>query len=238
MKALILAAGLGTRLAPITNDRPKSMVPVNGKPILVKQIENLLNNGITDITIITGYRSEVIEDLVANNYPMIKIIKSEDYQNTNNMYSAYLARNVLKDEDFLMMNADVYYDEEIISELLDEKYENAIVTDIGSYNDESMKVIFDGSRITAISKQITKEEALGNSIDVYKFSKEAGQAFFEKCKEYIEEKQELKMWSEVALNAILDEVAFVPCPLKGRWVEIDNHDDLRLAEELFKDEVR
>ena len=100
MKALILAAGLGTRLAPITNDRPKSMVPVNGKPILVKQIENLLNNGITDITIITGYRSEVIEDLVANNYPMIKIIKSEDYQNTNNMYSAYLARNVLKDEDF------------------------------------------------------------------------------------------------------------------------------------------
>ena len=238
MKALILAAGLGTRLAPITNDRPKSMVPVNGKPILVKQIENLLNKGITDITIITGYKSEVIEDLVANNYPMIKIIKSEDYQNTNNMYSAYLARNVLKDEDFLMMNADVYYDEEIISELLDEKYKNAIVTDIGSYSDESMKVIFDSRRITVISKQIKREEALGNSIDVYKFSKEAGNAFFEKCKEYIEEKKELKMWSEVALNDILDKVAFVPCPLKGRWVEIDNHDDLKLAEELFNDEVR
>ena len=56
MKALILAAGLGTRLAPLTNDRPKSMVMVNGKPILVKQIENLLNNNTTDITIITGYK--------------------------------------------------------------------------------------------------------------------------------------------------------------------------------------
>ena len=238
MKALILAAGLGTRLAPLTNEVPKSMVEVNGKPILVKQIENLLNNGVEDITIITGYKSHVIENLVKEYYPNIKIIESVDYEKTNNMYSAYLARNVLQGEDFLMMNADVYYDEEIITELLDEKYENAIVTDIGSYSDESMKVIFDGNRITAISKQITKEEALGNSIDVYKFSKEAGKAFFEKCKEYIEEKQELKMWSEVALNAILDEVSFVPCPLKGRWVEIDNHDDLRLAEELFKDEKR
>ncbi|HEV0635705.1 TPA: NTP transferase domain-containing protein, partial [Streptococcus pneumoniae] len=57
MKALILAAGLGTRLAPITNEVPKSLVPVNGKPILMKQIENLYQNNITDITIIAGYKS-------------------------------------------------------------------------------------------------------------------------------------------------------------------------------------
>ena len=57
MKALILAAGLGTRLAPITDDKPKSLVPVNGKPILFKQIENLLKNGITDIILISGYNS-------------------------------------------------------------------------------------------------------------------------------------------------------------------------------------
>ena len=58
MKALILAAGLGTRLAPITNDRPKSLVTVNGVPILFKQIENLHENGITDITVISGYKAE------------------------------------------------------------------------------------------------------------------------------------------------------------------------------------
>ena len=118
MKALILAAGLGSRLAPITDNVPKSMVPVNGKPILVKQIENLLNNGVKDITIITGYKSEVIEELIRNNYPSINIIKSEDYINTNNMYSAYLAKNKLYGEEFLMMNADVYYDDTIIAELL------------------------------------------------------------------------------------------------------------------------
>ena len=64
MKALILAAGLGSRLAPITDNVPKAMVPVNGKPILAKQIENLLNNNVEDITIITGYKSEVIEELI------------------------------------------------------------------------------------------------------------------------------------------------------------------------------
>ena len=235
MKALILAAGLGTRLAPLTNDRPKSMVMVNGKPILVKQIENLLNNNITDITIITGYKSEVIEELISNNYPNIKLIKSVDYMNTNNMYSVYLARNVFNDSNFLMMNADVYYDESIITELLNEKYINSIVTDIGNYNEESMKVIEKDNRIISISKSITKEDALGNSIDVYKFSKDAGKLFFDKCTEYIEEKKELKLWSEVALNDILKDIPFTPCPLKGRWVEIDNHDDLKLAEELFRE---
>ena len=235
MKALILAAGLGTRLAPLTNDRPKSMVMVNGKPILVKQIENLLNNNITDITIITGYKSEVIEELISNNYPNIKLIKSVDYMNTNNMYSVYLARNVFNDSNFLMMNADVFYDESIITELLNEKYINSIVTDIGNYNEESMKVIEKDNRIISISKSITKEDALGNSIDVYKFSKDAGKLFFDKCIEYIEEKKELKLWSEVALNDILKDIPFTPCPLKGRWFEIDNHDDLKSAEELFKE---
>ena len=235
MKALILAAGLGSRLAPITDNVPKSMVPVNGKPILVKQIENLLNNSVNDITVITGYKSEVIEELVRNNHPFINIIKSKDYINTNNMYSAYLAKNKLYGEGFLMMNADVYYDDIVITELLKEKYVNAIVTDIGTYNEESMKVTEENGRLVSISKQIDKEDALGCSIDVYKFSPKAGKAFFDKCSEYIDEKKELKLWSEVALNAILNEVDFIACPLKGRWVEIDNHEDLAMATNLFKD---
>lgn len=94
MKALILAAGLGSRLAPITDHCPKSMVPVNGKPILFKQIENLHENGITDITVISGYKAEVLEEAVSSAFSGIRFIRSVDYMNTNNMYSAYLARAV------------------------------------------------------------------------------------------------------------------------------------------------
>ena len=233
MKALILAAGLGTRLAPITNDRPKSLVPVNGKPILMKQIENLHENGITDITIVSGYKADILEKAVHELYPEIKIIESVDYATTNNMYSAYIARESIGENGFLMMNADVFYDTSVITALLANTDDNAIVTDIGTYIEESMKVVEENGRLIKISKAITPEDALGASIDVYKFSKEGGKAFFAKCAEYIEGKKELKMWSEVALNDILPEVVFKACPLVGRWLEIDNHDDLAAAEKLF-----
>ena len=118
MKALILAAGLGSRLAPLTDDCPKSLVKVNGKSILIKQIENLKENGIEDITIISGYKADILEKKIKEEYPEINIIHSEDYKNTNNMYSAYLASNKLKGQDFLMMNADVFFDSSVIKELI------------------------------------------------------------------------------------------------------------------------
>lgn len=233
MKALILAAGLGTRLAPITNEVPKSLVPVNGKPILMKQIENLYENNITDITIVSGYKSSVLKKVVIEKYPEIQIIDNVDYKITNNMYSAYLGKNAMGNSDFLMMNADVFYDASVIKNLLAHEAPNAIVTDIGTYIEESMKVVEKDGRLVEISKQISPEDALGASIDVYKFSAEAGAQFFEKCREFIEDKKDLQMWSEVALNGILPDVKFVACPLDGRWLEIDNHADLAAAEKLF-----
>lgn len=233
MKALILAAGLGLRLTPITDTCPKSMVTVNGKPILVKQIENLLENGICDITVIAGYKADVLINAINKTFPDVNIITSLDYATTNNMYSAYLGRESMGDDDFLMMNADVFFDSLVIKALCEHDSANAIVTDIGRYLEESMKVVEEDGRIIKISKAITEKEALGVSIDVYKFSHEGGKAFFEKCAEYIEEKHELKLWSEVALNDILPTVRFVACPLNGRWVEIDNYNDLQEAEKLF-----
>ena len=237
MKALILAAGYGSRLAPLTDTLPKSLVPVNGKPILFKQIDNLYDCGVNDITVISGYRANMLEAAVHDRFRDVNIIESVDYRTTNNMYSAWLAREAMAGEPFLMMNADVFFDASVIEALLAFEAPDAIVTDIGFYLEESMKVIEDGTgRLTHISKQIAPEEALGASIDVYKFSAEGGAAFFRKCAEYIEEKKELKLWSEVALDAILSEVVFRACPLKGRWFEIDNHDDLAAAERIFADE--
>lgn len=235
MKALILAAGLGTRLAPITNTRPKSLVSVNGKPILVKQIENLLENNIDDITIVSGYKADVLEKEIHDLFPNVKILESIDYATTNNMYSAFIGRDAVKDECFLMMNADVFYDASVIESLLKFEAKNAIVVDVGTYLEESMKVVQEDGRLVKISKGISQEQALGVSIDVYKFSVEAGKTFFDKCEEYIVNKGELKLWSEVALNDILEDVFFEACPLVGRWLEIDNHEDLAAAEKLFSD---
>ncbi len=236
-KALILAAGLGTRLAPITNEVPKSLVPVNGKPILMKQIENLLANDIRDITIVSGYKADVLERAVHEKYPDIKIVESVDYAKTNNMYSAYLGiKSMFPDGNigsFYMMNADVFYDSSVIAALKAFSSPNAVVVDMGRYIEESMKVVEKDGRLVAISKQIRPEDALGCSIDVYKFGVDGGKAFFDCCVKYIEGKKEMTMWSEVALNDAFADADFMACPLDGRWFEIDNHDDLAAAETLF-----
>lgn len=237
MKALILAAGLGTRLAPVTNDIPKSLVPVNGKPILFRQIENLHENGITEITVISGYKAAILEKAVHGRWPDITVVESVDYASTNNMYSAYLGiRAMFPDKEikpFLMMNADVFYDASVITALLEDGSSNAVVVDIGRYIEESMKVTEHKGRLTGISKKITPADALGSSIDVYKFSADGGTAFYRRCIEYIEAKGERKLWSEVALNDAFMDAVFKACPLEGRWLEIDNHEDLAAAEKLF-----
>lgn len=235
MKGLILAAGMGTRLQPITYSRPKSMVEVNGIPILFKQINNLLENNVKEIVVVVGYKSEIIVEAISKTYNNVKIIINNDYNITNNMYSAYLALDYMYGNEFLLMNADVFYDSTILKELLKKDYINAIVVEKGTYNEESMKVTYVDGRIMEISKKVSQKDAYGVSIDVYKFSKDASKIFYDKVKEYIEDKKDFNQWTEVALNEILKKIEFRPCPLKGRWVEIDNHDDLKKAEVIFRD---
>ena len=233
MKALILAAGLGARLRPITDDRPKSLVEINGKPILVKQIENLYENHVLDIIVVAGYKSTVLETEIHSLFPQVKIVVNDKYEETNNMYSAFLTKSLINSEPFLMMNADVFFDSSVIKSLLEFKHPDAIVVEKGRFLGESMKVEQKDGKIIRISKQIEKAKALGVSIDVYKFSSKGGDAFFAKCEDYIEKNKDVNKWSEFALNDILDVVSFKACPLCGRWCEIDNYNDLKEAEEIF-----
>ncbi len=237
-KALILAAGYGSRLAPLTDCVPKSLGKVKETPILFKQIDNLYENGIGEIVVVSGYKADALKDMVLSKYPDITIVESKEYATTNNMYSAYLVKDFFIGEPFLMMNADVYFDSSVIKALLDFDKENAIVVDFCNYIDESMKVVERGGRLTEISKTVSRSDALGSSIDVYRFSADGGGSFFEKCREYIENRRELKLWSEVALNDVLKEgrVPFYPCALNGRWMEIDTLEDLENAEEIFAED--
>ena len=233
MKALILAAGIGSRLKPLTDNRPKCMVKVNGKPILFKQLDNLIENGINDITIVLGYKSEMIIQEIDKRYNQVKFIINEFYYETNNMYSTYLASNEMRETEFVLMNADVYFDSSIIKELLNTKYKNSIVVEKESYNDENMKVTCLDGRIIDIGKTISQDIAYGLSIDIYKFNSEGSRIFFNKIKEIIEKKREKNLWTEVALNEIIKKTPFTLCQAKGRWIEIDNLEDLNRAEIMF-----
>ncbi|MBR1792393.1 MAG: phosphocholine cytidylyltransferase family protein [Bacteroidales bacterium] len=233
MKAVILAAGIGSRLRPITNDIPKCMVPVNGIRIIDKQLNNLVSNGINDIYVITGYKSEVLSFYLQKHYPSVRIIENTLYLDTNNMYSLFLAKNYVFGQDFLLMNADVYFERSVISGLLTNLGVSKIACDRSKFLDESMKIKLKDDRVYHISKTIPQTDYYAVSIDVYYIAAADSRPLFDEIENTIIVRGDRNSWTEVALDHVLDKADFRPYVIDGKWFEIDNHDDLSFAEALF-----
>lgn len=239
MKAVILAAGLGTRLRPITDEVPKCLVPVNGISIIDKQISNLLKGGVDEIIVVGGYKSNILFEHLSK-YRFVKFIDNVRYAETNNMYSLYLAYQYIADSEFILMNSDVYFDANIVEGLLKPEWDgkSLIACDRSGYMEESMKIMVDGQgAISHISKKISESEYYAVSIDVYKLNRQASRALLAQIKDTIEIKKDENSWTEVALDEIFTQCYFVPYSIEGRWFEIDNYDDLHKAEEIFKGDM-
>ena len=233
MKAVILAAGMGTRLRPITEKVPKCMVKVNNETIISNQTNNLLDNGIKDILVVGGYKYNILKEHIANISKSIKLLNNEDYDKTNNMYSLYMAKEFINNEDFILLNGDVFFEKEIIKDLISSNYPDLIVCDNDNYIEESMKIIVKDGKIQNISKKISPEESYGTTIDIYKFSSSSAKKLFDIIDNIINKENNLNSWSEVAIDKLFNYVDFKPLDINYKWVEIDNHDDLALAKDLF-----
>ncbi len=235
MKAIILAAGLGSRLRPITDSVPKCMVPVNGIPIIDKQVENLLDSSFVehDIYIVSGYKGNILRRHLAEKFPGVNVITNDRYNETNNMFSLYLAKRDLCGCEFLLMNGDVFFDSNIIAGMMTGDNVNKIACDCSGYIAESMKITVADGRITHISKAITEQEHYAVSIDIYRFSAIASEVMFNEIYDTIEVRKDENSWTEVALDKIFSKEKFIPYLINGRWIEIDNHEDLAYAERLF-----
>ena len=242
--AIILAAGIGSRLYPLTQEYPKSLVKVNGREILDYQIQGYLKSGILEenIFIVTGYRHEMIVDYLKNNYPKVNEIYSPDYLTTNNMYSLYLGLNAIKQKfdnlgHLFINNADCLYDEKLMNDFVNSEFDSAIAVEVGTYIEESMKVVKrnDNSLIN-IAKTITENDAYGVSVDLYKYSAATVKRLYEIVRDYIEVRKDLKQWTEVAFPELFKTEKVYPFDIKHKkWVEVDNNDDLALADKLFSD---
>jgi len=240
MKAVILAAGIGSRLNPITNDKPKALVKVCGKPILDYQIEAYLEAGLKerDITIVAGYKANQIKEFCRKRFPNIKVIENKEFLTTNNMYSLFL---YLKDiffkqdwkENLILSNGDCIYDSSIVLDIV-KTNRNLIACDTSFFSNESMKIkVIESKRVIEISKEIPKKDAFAVSIDLYRFSYDTVKKLWDIVKDYIERK-DINKWTEVAINDLIKISYFYPLDIsKKKWVEIDNLDDLLYAEKAF-----
>ena len=126
MQALMLAAGMGKRLAKFTQDNTKCMVEVNGKKLIERTIDILKQNGINKLVIVAGYKKENLKKYVQDNVKDIEVvfIDNDEYATSNNIYSLYLAKEYLECDDTLLLESDLIYEEGLIKKILTNENKN------------------------------------------------------------------------------------------------------------------
>jgi len=117
MKAIILAAGIASRLRPLTNNSPKCLLEIGEKNLLQRTINALIANKINDIIIVTGYLHEMIETFVTQHYPNLQIefIHNEKYESTNNIYSLWLTQKSVLNTDIILLDSDILFDSKLLA---------------------------------------------------------------------------------------------------------------------------
>ena len=187
MKAVILAAGVGSRLAPLTNDRPKVLVEVSGRSFLTRQLELLASAGIPsrDVVVVGGYRIDRLREALAAGGHACEVVVNDRYEPWNNFYSLLVARDALAGHDFLQLDGDVLLDGQLLPRVIAAPGEAVLAVDCrDELDDETMKVVLEGGRITAISKRLDPARCAGEYIGVTKLSAAAAHEVFEELAKF------------------------------------------------------
>ena len=154
MIGVILAAGMAKRLRPLTDERPKCLLTVGQRTLLQRTVDGILTAGITELVVVTGYRSQMIRDFLTEHYPTLTIhfIDNPDYAHNNNIFSLWLTRPYTEGRDFLLLDSDILFDPKIIPAVLNTEG-SALALNRHELGEEEIKVIVDSdNRVVEISK--------------------------------------------------------------------------------------
>lgn len=238
--AIFLTCGLGKRLRPLTADRPKPMVEVNGKSILERALKILEINGIKQSILVVGYKRERIKEKIGTQFGKMKIIyiDNEHDHETNNTYTLWLARKYLEQGAYIVED-DILFDEEIFKKITNL---NGSIPHWAAvkFTDE-----FDGALIKTDEKKDIKdviyvEKSYNNnfknsfkSIGIVRIPKNFGIKFSSWLDEEVKNKN-LDTWYDYILGKHIKELPFYVCDITGsKWFEIDTVEDFKKAEKMF-----
>jgi len=235
MKALILAAGQGTRIRSAHGEHPKCLIAFDATDwtILDQQIDSLFFAGVQEIGIVIGYEKSQIVRHVTRRYSRsldrIRFIENPRFSETNNIYSLWLARNWLKGDSFVCLNADVAFDAAVLPAALSSAAPITMIVD-RAWRDETMKVTISGTRITRMSKQISRDEFSATYIGITVFDKRIASQFLEKIHNLVLDGKD-RVFFNAGVQQLADEGIRVGYVETGGlpWAEIDDPSDLTFA---------
>ncbi len=242
MKAIILAAGMGTRLRPLTDETPKCLVPVNGKPMLEYQLECLARAGLRECVLIVGYRADQIISRIGNEYQgmAISYVKNQLFQKTNNLYSLWMARDHL-DADIVLIEADLLFEDDLIRQLVQHPAPSVAVVDRYRPPMNGTVILAENNVANAMVLKVNQGPGFGynsalKTVNIYKLSQsDMRNLVIPGLSRFVEARRTEEYYEAIFADLITQKR--LRMSVLGadnlKWAEVDTREDLSAAEKLF-----
>jgi L-glutamine-phosphate cytidylyltransferase len=235
VRVIILAAGQGKRLLPLTADVPKALLDIGGKSLVERQVEAFAANGLTDFVVVTGYAADKMEralaSIAARLHVTITTVFNPFYAVADNLASCWLLRSHM-DRDFIQVNGDNVFQGDLVARLLELPTQDisVAINRKDSYDADDMKVILDGTRLTEVGKTLPVDTVDAEAIGFYMFRGQGMQHYVEELELAMRDPQGLKRWFPSAVGSLAKRVPIGVVEITGlRWSEVDFPLDLQHA---------
>jgi choline kinase len=239
MKAIILSAGQGRRLLPLTEGVPKCALPIHGRSLLEWQLAALVECGVDEVKVVVGFAADHVERLLAaaTAPPRLNTIYNPFHAVADNLASCWVARHEMT-EDFILLNGDTLFEAAVGRRLVTApaKPVRLAIDKKAGYDADDMKVSLDGERLVRVSKQLPPEASHAESIGMMIFRGEGPRLFREALERTIRRPDALRLWYLSVIDELARSGIVWTASIEGLgWAEIDFPDDLETAAKLVAD---
>lgn len=242
MQAIILAAGMGRRLGEFTSNNTKCMLEVNGIKLIDRVLGQLRRLPLNRIVIVIGYEGERLRDYLTRHYSDLPLafVENNIYDKTNNIYSLWLARELMSEDDTLLLESDLIFEDRVLEMVYNSNYPNvALVSKYETWMDGTMVCIDeDNNIVNFIPKknfQYSETEKYYKTVNIYKFTRDfTTNHYLPFLETYIKVMGQNEYYEQVLrVLTLIDSCGIKALPITANWYEIDDVQDLRIAETIF-----
>ncbi|OHB61007.1 MAG: hypothetical protein A2167_01180 [Planctomycetes bacterium RBG_13_46_10] len=235
MKAIIMVAGVGSRLSKKVKHLPKCLLAFDGETILSRNIRLLKTNGIDEIIVVAGYRASLIQEEVGDN---VKVIINPFFRVTNSLASLWFADKQLDlYDDLIVFNGDVVYEEEVLHKAMKAERSPVMLIDTSVIENADYRLKIHSDYIIDQGKDLSNEQTSGEYVGFAKIGRDFVPVYLSRVRDLVEKQERYNMWWEEALFAIRDEfkMNIYVTDVSGLfWAEADYVEDIERIEKWFR----
>jgi choline kinase len=239
MRAIIPAAGLGTRLRPLTDSRPKGLVEVCGQSLLARSLRQLQEAGVDEVVCVSGHQADQLEAELAayDQRPRLRFVRNEEYATTNSIASLALTIPFWN-QDFCVIDSDVCFRDELLARLLATNTDAVAVDTTKAIAQVDMRVELRDGFLLHMAKDLPPANVAGEFFGLSRWTRSGGERLAEEIHALIDDGR-TGVWYEWAIRALAKRQKVMVVPVAAaEWAEVDTPEDLQAAEALFRSSDR